>query len=214
VCQAYLASQYETRSVGTSGPTRRQERVERQAPEPFNDQRPAVVSQSTQKNDLEVYKFDPGASSFGTGVARIVHVALYDERGEPLAWVEGGERVTIRVRVRALQNVAAAIIGFVVQDRLGQVLFGDNTYLVCRDRPLMARSGEEIEGRFTFQMPILPVGDYPLAVAVADGTQADHVQHHWIHDALVIRSHASGVSTGLVGLPMLDISMRVLQAAA
>ena len=101
-----------------------------------------------------------------------------------------------------------------MQDRLGQVLFGDNTYLTYRDRPLSVQLGEEVEGQFTFQMPILPVGEYPLAVAVADGTQMEHVQHHWIHDALVIRSHASSTSTGLVGLPMQDISMQVLRAVA
>ena len=59
-------------------------------------------------------------------------------------------------------------------------------------------------------MPILPRGDYAVTVAVADGTQEDNVQHHWIHDALVIRSVSSSVCTGLVGIPMLDINMRRL----
>jgi lipopolysaccharide transport system ATP-binding protein len=59
-------------------------------------------------------------------------------------------------------------------------------------------------------MPILPAGDYSICAAVAEGTQADHVQHHWIHDALFFRSYAGGVSTGLVGIPMQKIEMGVL----
>ena len=214
VCQAYLASHYQSKPGPVSDPTEPSAKAALPPSRPPKDHRLAFINQSIQRNDLEVFQFDPTASSFGNGVARVVHAELLDEDGKPLAWVVGGERVTVRIRVRALQNIMAPIIGFVVQDRLGQVLFGDNTYLTYRDHPLAVCEDGEIEGRFTFQMPILPVGDYPLAVAVAEGTQAEHVQHHWMHEALIIRSHASSVSTGLVGLPMLDISMQVLRAVA
>jgi lipopolysaccharide transport system ATP-binding protein len=59
-------------------------------------------------------------------------------------------------------------------------------------------------------MPILPHGDYSVTVAIAEGTQEDNVQQHWIHDALVIKSLSSSVCTGLVGIPMLAINMRRL----
>ena len=39
------------------------------------------------------------------------------------------------------------------------------------------------------------------------GTQADHIIHHWMHDALAFRSTASPTrAVGPVGLPMLEIS--------
>ena len=60
---------------------------------------------------------------------------------------------------------------------------------------------------FCFQMPILPAGDYSVAVAIANGTQDVHEQHHWIHDAIIFRSESSSVSTGLVGIPMRAINM-------
>jgi lipopolysaccharide transport system ATP-binding protein len=59
-------------------------------------------------------------------------------------------------------------------------------------------------------MPILPVGDYSICVALAEGTQVRHIQHHWIHDAIQFRSHSSSVSTGLVGIPMSSIEMRAV----
>ena len=53
----------------------------------------------------------------------------------------------------------------------------------------------------------MPAGDYSIALSLAEGTQQDHVQHHWIHDAILFKSCSSSVCTGLVGIPMLDIQM-------
>ena len=64
-----------------------------------------------------------------------------------------------------------------------------------------------MEARFTFVMPKLTPGEYAVGVAIADGTQVSHVQHHWIHEALVIRSVATGVVNALMAIPMLDVSV-------
>ena len=61
---------------------------------------------------------------------------------------------------------------------------------------------------FNFVMPTLPRGQYSIALALAEGTQQDHVQHQWIHDALLIESHSSSESTGLVGIPMHHIALQ------
>ena len=44
---------------------------------------------------------------------------------------------------------------------------------------------------------------------LADGTQDEHVQHHWLHDALIVRVHASSACFGLIGLPMTRISLEI-----
>jgi lipopolysaccharide transport system ATP-binding protein len=36
------------------------------------------------------------------------------------------------------------------------------------------------------------------------------VQHHWVHDALVMRCVASHVTHGLIGVPMSEIRLQVL----
>jgi lipopolysaccharide transport system ATP-binding protein len=56
-------------------------------------------------------------------------------------------------------------------------------------------------------MPVLPSGDYSVTVALAEGTQEDHVQHHWVHDALIVKSVSLSVCTGLIGIPMQNISL-------
>ena len=60
-------------------------------------------------------------------------------------------------------------------------------------------------------MPWLAAGDYVFQVALAEGTQQDHRQLHWIHDALVIRAHHEAVATGIIGIPMIDIRLGLTQ---
>jgi lipopolysaccharide transport system ATP-binding protein len=56
-------------------------------------------------------------------------------------------------------------------------------------------------------MPILPVGSYSIDLAIASGTQDNHTQQHWLHDALEVRAADTSMKHGLVGLPMLKISI-------
>ena len=58
-------------------------------------------------------------------------------------------------------------------------------------------------------MPILTSGDYSVSVAIANGTQQDHEQHHWIHDAILFKSESTSVVSGLVGIPMLKINLNI-----
>ncbi|WP_426688354.1 ABC transporter ATP-binding protein [Rhodanobacter ginsengiterrae] len=174
------------------------------------DPRVELLKDSNLRNDIEIFKFSQG-HDFGTAGVVFEHAAFVDTAGRRLAWVVGGERVKIALRLRALRSARALIIGFVVKDRQGQPLFGDNTFLRYMHEPLAAGSGDRIDASFEFRMPILPVGDYAVSLAVADGTQKDHDMHQWIHDALIISSRSSSVSTGLIGIPMHGIEATVIR---
>jgi lipopolysaccharide transport system ATP-binding protein len=58
-----------------------------------------------------------------------------------------------------------------------------------------------------FMMPVLQPGEYSLSVALAEGTQEDHVQQHWIHDALVFRSAPSELCFGLFAVELLHVDL-------
>jgi len=176
------------------------------------DQRLRYINASPLRNDLELRPFDPNVASFGKGGASVTEVALEDEAGNRLAWVVGGETVTLTIRAVAARELLGPIIGFFVRDRLGQNLFGDNTFLASEDEPLRVAPGETIEARFVFDMPVLPIGDYSINVAIAEGNQAEHVAHQWIHDALIFKSHASSVTHSLIGIPMREIAISLAAA--
>lgn len=211
VTEKYLAALYES-TVEPGGSSRSPVASEEDRP-PSGDMRQAFLNASNLRNDVEVFRFRRDAAGFGEGGARICGAWLEDGGGQKLQWVVGGELVTLRIRAVAHSELQAPIVGFYLKDRLGQFLFGDNTYLSHRDQPITVPAGAVVEASFKFRMPFLPAGDYSVDVAVATGTQASHTQHHWMHDAFILQSHASSAAGGLVGIPMQDIRLAMIVPA-
>lgn len=205
VCEAYQAALFGSANQADHGA---QSGAETVRPEEWVDKRRDFINASNLRNDLEVFRFEPGSTAFGQRHGVISDVFLADSEGRRMSWAVGGERTTLTVQIQVRQTLESPIVGFYVKDRLGQTLFGANTYLSCMDQPVAAETGQVLTARFSFPMPLLPAGDYSIAVAVADGTQEEHVQHHWMHDAVFFRSRSTAVA-GLVGIPMLDIEMGV-----
>ena len=206
ISEAYLEAFY-LEQQGYQEPKARVGQPIIQPEERAADPRLELINRSQLRNDIQIFAFDEKAVSFGTQGASIEFVGLLSEEGKAINYVVGGERLTLVIDVRAHQPISGAIVGFSLKDRLGQTLFGDNTFLSYKDAPLKASTGEILTARFDFYMPILPIGDYSVAIAVAEGIQEQHVQHVWMHDALIIKSLTSSVCTGLIGVPMQSIIM-------
>lgn len=204
VCESYLASTYEAAQGSASNQS---SALAQQTQVDYYDARKDFVNSSSLRNDILISPFDPRAIKFGAGGVEIQSVLLLDSQNHPLSCMVGGEEVRLRIDFKTNQRIENALTGFLVKDRLGQALFGDNTYLSYLGKPQTYESGSYVRTEFVFRMPILPAGKYSLTVAVADGSQADQVQHQWIHDALIFESTSSSVCTGLVGIPMKSIVM-------
>lgn len=171
------------------------------------DMREDFINQSNYRNDIELFEFSPDADQFGKRGALIERVQLLDIKRQPLAWVVGGEPIILTIECSAKRALSGPIVGFQVKDRLGQVVFADNTFLAFAQQPRVFEAGESFKAEFQFVMPILPTGDYVIGTALAEGTQEDHIQHHWLHDALAFRVHASRICFGLFGIPMGNITL-------
>ncbi len=155
----------------------------------------------------------PSSSSndFGAGVVKIISISLLDEIGRSISYIHGGEHVRLSVALVAESRMNQAIVGFLVRDRLGQVVFGENTYSHYGDSGLTLDEKQNVEVGFEFLMPSLQSGDYSITVAVAQGTQSDHLQHHWIHDALIIHARPDRVCPGVIAIPMSKVSFTRLE---
>lgn len=179
-------------------------------PARHRDVRQDLLEKSTLRNDIVIPPFDPTKPSFGAMGAAIKEVALTDTQGRRLPTVVGGEHVVLEIVANATEEISRPIIGFYIKDRLGQLLFGDNTYLAhCEEGPIPA--GRDFLASFSFVMPRLQAGDYFVTAGIATGTQNEHVVQHWIHEALLLRSTGSEVPTGIIGIPMYDIRLEVMQ---
>ena len=213
VAEQYLAKLYETNQDVQGVPIADASTLDdaKQTASEYRDMREALINGSTLRNDIEIFRFEPDElSGFGAGGAIITSVRLLDTDVVPLSWIVGGEDVSLEIRCTANQDLLRPIVGFQFKDRLGQVIFADNTFLAYQFNAPKVEAGEKIIARFDFRMPVLPSGDYSVAVALADGSQESHVQHHWVHDALIVRVHASSVCFGLFGIPMKKITLEAL----
>jgi lipopolysaccharide transport system ATP-binding protein len=99
-----------------------------------------------------------------------------------------GQACEIGMVLRAHDDIANPIGGFLVRDRLGREILGDNTYLIKKDLPSLSRGRRCV---ITFEIDAWPnfvEGEYSLSVAIADGVLKDHVQCHFLHDALIFKN--------------------------
>lgn len=209
VCERYLASEHQFNVFSAQGHLVKSDMEHDQGNTPLHDMRLDFINQSKLRNDIEVFSFRGNGRGFGTGGVRIVYACLLEQKsGRELSWVIGGEPVCVAIEFIVCMPIRRVVVGFFVKDRLGQILFGDNTYLATIESPISFSAGERAVAVFPFQMPILPQGLYSADVAVADGTPSEHVQLQWIHDAFKLESKATSTSTGLIGLPFGRIEIR------
>lgn len=143
-----------------------------------------------------------------TGDAEILDIKFSAQSGGASSVLKGGEKIIVSIKCKANKNIEKPIIGFLVRDRLGQDLFGENTLAFTDMVPLALEPGDEFVGEFCFQLPMLPNGDYAVMASVADGTRTENIQHHYLHQAIVLNVTSSKVRYGLVGVQFQNVSMR------
>ena len=213
--EAYLAAQHALdreaegdsvvmKSVAGASPSRAA------APRDVVDARWPALREHGGLSQFTFFEFDPerATTEFGAGGAEITGARFLNEDGAPVTISYGGEVVQLSISATAHQALDNVIFGFYFKDRMGQRLFGDNSFMTYLDSPVMSAAGERLTALFRFRMPTLPVGLYSIDLAIASGSQDNHTQQHWVHDALEVRGTDSSMKHGLVGLPMLDISVR------
>ena len=127
--------------------------------------------------------------------------------------LRGGEEVHIEVSATIHEKMQRPIIGFVLKDRLGQSLFGENTHLIKENEYMDAYCNPEdiVTARFTLWFPMLPNGEYSLLAALAEGNPKTNVQHYWAENAVIINVISSEVRYGLVGAFISNIEMSTIK---
>lgn len=149
------------------------------------------------------------ARGFRTGKGELIDVRIENITNPMERLLKGGERVLVKVRAKAIEALHRPILGFVFNDRLGQVLFGENTLSCTQGVLCPVPAGEIFEADFQFRLPMLPNGDYVVFASLAEGDLHDNVQHHLLHDALIVKVSSSKVRWGLVGVAFERVELRV-----
>lgn len=148
------------------------------------------------------------ARGFFSGQAEITDIQLTNlSPGAKPGIYRGWDRLRLTVTAQTQIELSRPIIGFLLRDRLGQDLLGENTLFATQLKPVIASAGAALTATFEFILPMLKDGEYAVMCSIADGDLHNHVQHHWLHDALILVIRNSQIQYGLVGVPFTKIEL-------
>lgn len=119
----------------------------------------------------------------GTGEATIEDVVMVDSNGQRVETVFVGMPVQIRVTVRVNQDLDSLVLGYGIKDRLGQLMYGTNTYHT--DQVLTnLKSGQTYLFSIGFAVR-LGVGSYSVHASLVRNSSHIEKNYHWIDGAIV-----------------------------
>jgi len=138
---------------------------------------------------------------FGDERAEILGVALLNEEGERVSLVQPNGHLIVRISVRAKEDLAMPIVGFMMRNHLGVDFSGTNTAREEYELPQMVR-GDIITVDFHLDIPELYPGSFSFSPAIADGTLDAYKMCDWIDNAITAQmSHSDGQVYGYLRMP-------------
>jgi lipopolysaccharide transport system ATP-binding protein len=153
-------------------------------PEEVFDFYNALIAEK-ENSTVEVKKFDNGKAqtTSGTGEARVEEIVLCNSKGEAAEYVGVGEPVELHVKVKVYRPIETLVLGYGIKDRLGQVMYGTNTWhtgqVIHKPQP-----GEEY--LFVIAFPAnFGVGSYSVQTALVDRDTHLTANYEWRDMALV-----------------------------
>jgi len=143
---------------------------------------------------------------------RVAKVQLEDGADTALVIAEGGKEVTLRIEVEATETIADPVIFFEVRDRLGRLLFCDDTRLHAPTDPLTLKAGCRTEVAFAFELPHLFPGEFAVSAGVASIRPGDAGASEWLTEAYALDACffqvIQTISFGLIGSWTRSITLR------
>lgn len=123
---------------------------------------------------------------YGDGRAEIMGIAILDEVGRQVDILDPASRIVVRISVRAQEDVAMPIVGFMLRNQLGIDFSGTNTAREnCELAPL--RPGDVYTVDFHVDLPELYPASFSFSPAIADGTLAGYTMCDWIDNAVTLQ---------------------------
>ena len=100
----------------------------------------------------------------GTFEAVVTEMRLLDEAGSEVKALVAGQAAVLTMRIAFLSDIENPTVGILIRDRLGNDIWGTNTYGLGRETGAFG-AGDELEVRWALDMDIGP-GQYTVTVAV------------------------------------------------
>lgn len=138
----------------------------------------------------------------GDQALSIISVGFFNKNNKISERFSPGERVTLKILLRANETMNNVFLGFMFKDEKGIDVFGCNS--LANGRSFNVNLNSDYVYALTFQLPYITNKKYLVDVAVSSGTWTDHIHRSWIHDAFVLEVSSSDDrynSHTFIGLP-------------
>ncbi len=179
------------------------------SPETVMDYYNAMIAERDPANVQQVLGHDGNVQTIsGTGEARVIKATLCDEDGKPVEVVKVGQALQIQVEVEAFADLPELVFGYQIKDRLGQPVFGTNTF---HTKQLLQdlRTGQRV--RYVLRFPAnLGEGSYSISFALHDAENHLAKSYEWRDRAIVFNVVIVG-KDHFVGLAWLPSTIEVLR---
>jgi lipopolysaccharide transport system ATP-binding protein len=137
---------------------------------------------------------------YGDGRAEILGIAVLDEQGRPLPMLDPGIRIVVRISVRAKEDLALPMVGFMLRNQLGMDFSGSNTAREGYELAPM-QAGDITTVDFHIDLPELYPASFSFSPAIADGTLQAYRMCDWIDNAVALQmSRTAGEIYGYIHL--------------
>lgn len=160
-----------------------------------------------KKSKGEEIKFDEagGMASYGNFKVKISGIELLNEEGVNSAVFFSGEKVRLRLYLKANEDVDKVVVGILIRDRFGQDIFGTNTHHM--KKVISMKAGAEALYEFGFNLNI-GAGKYTLTSAVHRDDTHVNESYHWYDN--ILRFEVLGSKENIfIGLSKLDVELKI-----
>lgn len=149
---------------------------------------------------------------FGDGRAKIIGIAILDAQGKPTYILEPDSAVIVRISVRADEEIALPVVGFMLRNHMGLDFAGSNTAREGFELPSMI-AGDIYTVDFHIHLPQLYPSSFSFSPAIADGTLLSYTICDWIDNAIALQMSVTDQPIyGYLHLPCRIELNRALQA--
>ncbi len=148
----------------------------------------------TLRDSAEVHIIEPSdrtlinvenLDSFGEKKALIKEIGFFNENGNSTSILKQGEEVLFICDFYTSMNLYDVAVGVLFKDMLNNDILTFNSYMYNSAIKEVAKNRKN-RVEIKFKMPKLFPKEYAVTVALSEGTQQNHIQQHWIHDAMVV----------------------------
>lgn len=167
-------------------------------PEEVTDYYNALIAQK-ENTTISVEKKEDGKvqTTCGTGEVTLDTIALYNKDNQEVELVGVGDEIELKIRVKVNSDIPSLVLGYGIKDRLGQVIFGTNTWLM-NQALTDAKKGESYD--FSISFPAnFGEGSYSVQTALVDRDTHLTANYEWRDMALLFtvanldKNHFTGI---------------------